>query len=49
MIHIHNVYNSSLASYVFIDNLFMLLMIERQLQTDVKHVLMKIFNLYYLL
>ena len=47
MIHIHNVYNSSLTSYVFIDNSFMLLMIERQLQIDVKHVLMKDFNLHH--
>ena len=49
MIHIHNVYNSSSTSYVFIDNSFMLLMIKRQLQIDVKHVLMKNFNLHYLL
>ena len=49
MIHIHNVYNSSLTLYVFIDNSFMLSMIERQLQIDVKHVLMKDFNLHHLL
>ena len=47
MIHIHNVYNSSSMSYVFTDSSFMLLMIERQLQTDVKHVLMKNFNLHH--
>ena len=48
MIHIHNVYNSLLELYVFIDNLFMLSMIECQLQIDAKHVLMKIFNLHHL-
>ena len=47
MIHIHNVYNSLLTSYFFIDNSFMLLMIERQLQTHAKHVLMKDFNLHH--
>ena len=47
MIHIYNVYNSSLTSYVFIDNSFILLMIKHQLQIDVKHVLMKNFNLHY--
>ena len=49
MIHIHNEYNSSLTSYVFIDNSFMLSMIKRQLQTDAKYVLMKNFNLHHLL
>ena len=49
MIYIHNVYNSSSTSYLFTDNSIMLLMIERQLQIDVKYVLMKDFNLYYLL
>ena len=47
MIHIHNVYNLSSASYVFTDSSFMLSMIKRQLQTDVKHVLMKNFNLHH--
>ena len=47
MIHIYNVYNSLLTSYVFIDNSFMLSMIEHQLWTDVKHMLIKNFNLYY--
>ena len=47
MIHIHNVYNSSSASYVFIDNSFMLSIIERQLQIDLKHVFLKNFNLHH--
>ena len=49
MIDIHNVYNSLSTSYVFIDNLFILSMIKHQLQTDVKHVLIKNFNLHHLL
>ena len=49
MIHIHNVYNSLLTSYVFTDNPFTLSMVERQLQTDAEHVLMKNFNLHHLL
>ena len=47
MIHIHNEYNSSLTSYVFIDNSFILSMIKHQLQIDMKHVLMKNFNLHH--
>ena len=49
MIYIHNVYNSSLTLYVFIDNSFILLIIKHQLQIDVKYVLMKNFNLHHLL
>ena len=41
------VYNLSLTSYVFIDSPFIMLMIESQLQTDAKHVLMKNFNLHH--
>ena len=48
-IYIHNVYNSSSALYVFTDNLFTLLRIERQLQLDVEHVLLKDFNFHHLL
>ena len=49
IIHIHNVYNSLLTSYVFIDNSFILSMIERQLQINVKYLLIKNFNLHHLL
>ena len=47
MIHIHNVYNPSSASYASTDSPSTLSMVERQLQADVEHVLMGDFNLHH--
>ena len=46
-VHIHNVYNFSSMLYASIENLFTLSLIKSQLQTDVKHVYLKNFNLHH--
>ena len=46
-VHIHNVYNPSSVSYVSTDSSFTLSTVERQLQADAEHVLLKDFNFHH--
>jgi hypothetical protein len=48
-INVHNVYNTSFNSYAFITTLFVIKTIKNQLNNDEKHVILKDFNLHYLL